>query len=288
MVYDELAQASTKACNDHYFMSRITKKESLPPGILLASKTAREEFEPCYQKEAWPTIIYTPDKGVGRWQRAESCRKIEDLLQIILPAHKRSSQFTVVLSSMCDEEGANELWLVTDLIDDLIYQGQEFNMDLDPDKTIEKIRVIWYVQRWETMRQLQTSENELNEDLSRAWHFLFEANEHMQSQFRWTKRFPALTNLELCVRYKEEQYVFQYTNQDCKVEADILFVPRATHYRDRREIVAWTFSELLGIYKALWPCICGLTILILYQGLQQLAFTPSQSSLEGYLVAMII
>lgn len=64
MVYGDLARGSTKAHNELKLTSRVTDKQSLHPGFLLASKTAQEEFAPFYEKNACPTITYTPGKGV--------------------------------------------------------------------------------------------------------------------------------------------------------------------------------------------------------------------------------
>ncbi|KAE9983743.1 hypothetical protein EG328_009543 [Venturia inaequalis] len=267
MVYRDLAQDSTKAHNERKSMSKITNKGSLPPGLLLASKTAREEFEPYYQKEAWPTIIYTPEAGVDQRPHIESCCILEELLKNILPSNKRLPKFSIVLSSMRDGGRVCEVCHVAGLILDLIYKRRDADLDLDPDKNIERIRVIWYVQSWETMRRLEFKENELNVGLSRAWHFLLEADEHLRAQFGGVQRFPSLKNLEVCVRYKEDHYTYQYTVQDGKAEADTLIVPLATRYRDDGEWVASTVSGMIERNKAVfWASVrifCGLAILIL-------------------------
>ncbi|TID20153.1 hypothetical protein E2P81_ATG07457 [Venturia nashicola] len=277
MVYDHLAQSATKALHERKRMSTVTKTGSLPPAWLLASKTAREEFAPYYHKLAWPTIMYTPDARGKLWHRTESCRKLEELLKIFLPSHDRLSHFTIVLASTCNEKRAMESWQVMGTIFDLLYQEKTLDINLDPSSTITKIRVIWCVQHWDTMQKLQTTENEFDERLNRIWHFLHEANQKMLAQSKWIRRFPVLKTLEFCVRYKEERYVYQYTAQDGKVEVDTLFVPLATRYRDRREIFAWTLSEMLDLHNAvcrkLWViyCILIMSTLILWSKLSRRA-----------------
>lgn len=242
MVYGDLARGSTKAHNERKLTSRVTDKQSLPPGFLLASKTAQEEFAPFYEKNACPTITYTADKGVSYWDRENLHLKLERLMKSFLSDHERLPQFTIVFSLMHNEKEAFELYHVQDLIDDLIFEKVDVDQARDVDNTIEKIRVIWYVRSWDTIQRLRTSGNELHEHLAYAWeclHWMGSAHDVT------VERFPALKNIELCVRYKEESYLFQYTTKDDEYVADTLFIPLATRYRDRREMVARKFPTIL-------------------------------------------
>jgi hypothetical protein len=55
--YEDIAENSTMALNQNANLSRVTKGESKPPGLLLASKQLCGEFVGFYRKKAWPTIL---------------------------------------------------------------------------------------------------------------------------------------------------------------------------------------------------------------------------------------
>ncbi|QDS76830.1 hypothetical protein FKW77_002977 [Venturia effusa] len=219
-LYDMIAEDATYALNGEEMMSQLTMGQSNPPNLIKASPQIEREFAERLKKSAWPTILIE--------MKMESTEKATAGILDLIEKHCSDNGRLTKLAIIAQSPGGPrvEIIRITSILINLL-SPEALPVQNNNTSDLVKLRIIVYINNWETIHRLQEPHNAIDWLLRNAW---MDNHAALGLLVPRATRYPALQELEIGFRYTSpwgnEEYTFHYTKtQTHGVQCDTVFIP---------------------------------------------------------------